>query len=131
MISSRWRWVAWTTPVDGDQAIAPQSLMLAERTVRIVVAMTWKFGYAAAAVAIIAANLSVSRAESSSSTPSTSNPRLAVKSSSLPLRRGDRLEDCLGGRAKAQEVNGESARHIDVMIGNEEDFTASLGFEVE
>ncbi|HEY0217558.1 MAG TPA: PfkB family carbohydrate kinase, partial [Cellulomonas sp.] len=30
-----------------------------------------------------------------------------------------------------QEVNREIARHVDVMIGNEEDFTASLGFEVE
>lgn len=36
----------------------------------------------------------------------------------------------IGGQAKAQEVNREIARHIDVMIGNEEDFTASLGFEV-
>ncbi|WP_324650300.1 sugar kinase [Georgenia sp. H159] len=36
-----------------------------------------------------------------------------------------------GGQAKAQEVNREIAHHIDVMIGNEEDFTASLGFEVE
>ncbi|HEY0186822.1 MAG TPA: sugar kinase [Cellulomonas sp.] len=36
-----------------------------------------------------------------------------------------------GGQARAQEVNREIARHIDVMIGNEEDFTASLGFEVE
>ncbi|MGY4645191.1 PfkB family carbohydrate kinase [Cellulomonas sp. URHB0016] len=36
-----------------------------------------------------------------------------------------------GGRARAQEVNREIAPHIDVMIGNEEDFTASLGFEVE
>jgi 2-dehydro-3-deoxygluconokinase len=33
--------------------------------------------------------------------------------------------------AKAQEVNKAIAPHIDVMIGNEEDFTASLGFEVE
>ncbi|HEY0216662.1 MAG TPA: sugar kinase, partial [Cellulomonas sp.] len=36
-----------------------------------------------------------------------------------------------GGQARAQEVNREIARHVDVMIGNEEDFTASLGFEVE
>jgi len=36
----------------------------------------------------------------------------------------------IGGLAKAQEVNREIARHVDVMIGNEEDFTASLGFEV-
>lgn len=37
----------------------------------------------------------------------------------------------IGGLAKAQEVNRAIAPYIDVMIGNEEDFTASLGFEVE
>jgi len=37
----------------------------------------------------------------------------------------------IGGQAKAQAVNREIARYVDVMIGNEEDFTASLGFEVE
>ena len=37
----------------------------------------------------------------------------------------------IGGQAKAQAVNREIARNVDVMIGNEEDFTASLGFEVE
>ena len=37
----------------------------------------------------------------------------------------------IGGQAKAQEVNREIARYVDVMIGNEEDFTASLGFKVE
>lgn len=37
----------------------------------------------------------------------------------------------IGGLAKAQEVNREIARYVDVMIGNEEDFTASLGFEVK
>lgn len=36
----------------------------------------------------------------------------------------------IGGHAKAREVNREIAKHVDVMIGNEEDFTASLGFEV-
>ncbi|MFN7339877.1 MAG: PfkB family carbohydrate kinase [Opitutia bacterium] len=36
----------------------------------------------------------------------------------------------IGGLRKAQEVNRAIARHVDVMIGNEEDFTASLGFEV-
>jgi 2-dehydro-3-deoxygluconokinase len=41
------------------------------------------------------------------------------------------LWKAIGGQAKAQEVNREIARHIDVMIGNEEDFTASLGFEVD
>ena len=37
----------------------------------------------------------------------------------------------IGGQAKAREVNREVAKYVDVMIGNEEDFTASLGFEVE
>lgn len=36
----------------------------------------------------------------------------------------------IGGLAKARAVNREIAKHVDVMIGNEEDFTASLGFEV-
>lgn len=37
----------------------------------------------------------------------------------------------IGGQEKAQQVNKEIAKYIDVMIGNEEDFTACLGFEVE
>jgi 2-dehydro-3-deoxygluconokinase len=37
----------------------------------------------------------------------------------------------IGGLARAREVNRELARHVDVMLGNEEDFTAALGFEVE
>ena len=37
----------------------------------------------------------------------------------------------IGGLEKAREVNREIARYVDVMIGNEEDFTASLGFEVK
>lgn len=37
----------------------------------------------------------------------------------------------IGGKAKAREVNKEIAKYIDVMIGNEEDFTACLGLEVE
>src|SRR5450830_1568377 len=41
------------------------------------------------------------------------------------------LWKAIGGQAKAQEVNRAIAPFIDVMIGNEEDFTASLGFEVE
>src|ERR1700678_1676222 len=37
----------------------------------------------------------------------------------------------IGGLKKAQAVNREIAQYVDVMIGNEEDFTASLGFEVK
>jgi 2-dehydro-3-deoxygluconokinase len=36
-----------------------------------------------------------------------------------------------GGSAKAIEINRAIAPMVDVMIGNEEDFTACLGFEVE
>jgi 2-dehydro-3-deoxygluconokinase len=35
-----------------------------------------------------------------------------------------------GGLKRAQEINKEIAKYVDVMIGNEEDFTQSLGFEV-
>lgn len=35
-----------------------------------------------------------------------------------------------GGTARAMEVNRRIAELVDVMIGNEEDFTAALGFEV-
>lgn len=37
----------------------------------------------------------------------------------------------IGGQAKAQEVNRDVAQYVDVMIGNEEDFTACLGFQIE
>jgi 2-dehydro-3-deoxygluconokinase len=41
------------------------------------------------------------------------------------------LWSSIGGKARAKEVNKEIAKYVDVMIGNEEDFTACLGFEVE
>jgi 2-dehydro-3-deoxygluconokinase len=41
------------------------------------------------------------------------------------------LWQSIGGRARAREVNRELAPLVDVMLGNEEDFTAALGFEVE
>jgi 2-dehydro-3-deoxygluconokinase len=36
----------------------------------------------------------------------------------------------VGGRARARAVNTEIVRHVDVLLGNEEDFDACLGFEV-
>jgi 2-dehydro-3-deoxygluconokinase len=36
-----------------------------------------------------------------------------------------------GGKDGAQKINRSIARFVDVMLGNEEDFTACLGFEVE
>ncbi len=41
------------------------------------------------------------------------------------------LWKAIGGKARAQEVNRRIARYVDVMIGNEEDFTACLGLEVK
>jgi len=37
----------------------------------------------------------------------------------------------IGGKTKAQEVNRQLAPLVDVMFGNEEDFTASLGLKVD
>ncbi|HEY4013612.1 MAG TPA: sugar kinase [Polyangiaceae bacterium] len=37
----------------------------------------------------------------------------------------------IGGSAQAREVNRELVGLVDVVVGNEEDFTAALGFEVE
>jgi 2-dehydro-3-deoxygluconokinase len=41
------------------------------------------------------------------------------------------LWQSIGGQARAQAVNRELAPLVDVMLGNEEDFTACLGLEVE
>jgi 2-dehydro-3-deoxygluconokinase len=40
------------------------------------------------------------------------------------------LWEAIGGETRAQEVNRKLAPLVDVMLGNEEDFTAALGFEV-
>lgn len=40
------------------------------------------------------------------------------------------LWQSIGGQQRAQEVNRQLAPYVDVMLGNEEDFTACLGFEV-
>jgi 2-dehydro-3-deoxygluconokinase len=50
---------------------------------------------------------------------------------SYDLNYRESLWRSIGGKARAQEVNRSLAPYIDVMIGNEEDFTAALGFEVE
>lgn len=41
------------------------------------------------------------------------------------------LWKAFGGQKACREVNRRLARYVDVMIGNEEDFTACLGLEVE
>lgn len=37
----------------------------------------------------------------------------------------------IGGQEKAKQINHAIAPYVDVMLGNEEDFTAALGFEVK
>ena len=52
----------------------------------------------------------------------------AVISYDLNFRAG--MWRALGGRDRAVAVNRALAPYVDVMLGNEEDFTAALGFEV-
>jgi 2-dehydro-3-deoxygluconokinase len=50
---------------------------------------------------------------------------------SYDLNYRESLWKAIGGKERAQAVNRELAPFVDVMIGNEEDFTACLGFDVE
>src|SRR6266576_1330995 len=47
---------------------------------------------------------------------------------SYDLNYRDSLWKSIGGKKRAQEVNRRLAPLVDVMIGNEEDFSAALGF---
>jgi 2-dehydro-3-deoxygluconokinase len=72
---------------------------------------------------------------------SDTTPKLVIEAVQAAKRQGTivsydlnyrpSLWKSLGGKKRAQEINREIAKHVDVMIGNEEDFTACLGFEVE
>src|SRR5271163_4205949 len=50
---------------------------------------------------------------------------------SFDLNYRESLWKSIGGKTRAQEVNRELVRKVDVLFGNEEDFSAMLGFEVE
>jgi 2-dehydro-3-deoxygluconokinase len=50
---------------------------------------------------------------------------------SYDLNYRESLWKGIGGKAKATEVNRGLAPFVDVMLGNEEDFTAALGFAVD
>jgi 2-dehydro-3-deoxygluconokinase len=50
---------------------------------------------------------------------------------SYDLNYRESLWKSVGGPERAREVNRALAPLVDVMLGNEEDFTAALGFEVE
>ncbi len=49
---------------------------------------------------------------------------------SYDLNYRDSLWKSIGGQARAREVNRRLAPYVDVMLGNEEDFSAALGFEI-
>ena len=49
---------------------------------------------------------------------------------SYDLNYRESLWKSIGGKKRAIEVNRELADLVDVMLGNEEDFTSALGFEV-
>lgn len=50
---------------------------------------------------------------------------------SYDLNYRESLWKAIGGRKRATLVNRDLVSFVDVLIGNEEDFTAALGFEVE
>jgi 2-dehydro-3-deoxygluconokinase len=50
---------------------------------------------------------------------------------SYDLNYRDSLWKSIGGKAKAQEVNRALVRNVDLLLGNEEDFTAMLGVEIK
>jgi 2-dehydro-3-deoxygluconokinase len=72
---------------------------------------------------------------------SETTPEVALEAMSAAKRNGtivsydlnyrESLWQSIGGQQRAVAVNRELAPLVDVMIGNEEDFTAALGFEVE
>jgi 2-dehydro-3-deoxygluconokinase len=71
---------------------------------------------------------------------SESSPEVAIEAMRVARKHGvvisydlnyrDSLWKAIGGQKRAQEVNRKIAPFVDVMIGNEEDFSAALGFEV-
>jgi len=50
---------------------------------------------------------------------------------SYDLNYRDSLWKSIGGKAKAQEVNREIVHKVDVLLGNEEDFSAMLGIAIQ
>ena len=71
---------------------------------------------------------------------SETTPAVAVEAMQAARRHGvivsydlnyrESLWKAVGGKQRAQQVNRELAPLVDVMLGNEEDFSAALGFEV-
>ncbi len=71
---------------------------------------------------------------------SDTTPEVAVEAMQAAKRHGvivsydlnyrESLWKSLGGKKRAQDVNRRIAPLVDVMIGNEEDFSAALGYEI-
>jgi len=71
---------------------------------------------------------------------SPTTPEVAMEAAQAARRHGtivsydlnyrESLWKSFGGKRKAQEVNRRMAPLVDVMLGNEEDFSAALGYEV-
>jgi 2-dehydro-3-deoxygluconokinase len=71
---------------------------------------------------------------------SANSPEVAIEAMKAARKQGavvsydlnyrDSLWKANGGKKRAQEVNRQLAQHVDVMLGNEEDFSAALGFEI-
>jgi 2-dehydro-3-deoxygluconokinase len=71
---------------------------------------------------------------------SESTPNVAIEAVKAARKHGtvvsydlnyrDSLWKAIGGKKHAQEVNRLLAPFVDVMLGNEEDFSAALGFQV-
>jgi len=72
---------------------------------------------------------------------SDSTPEVAIEAMQSARKHGtivsydlnyrESLWKGIGGQRRAQEVNRRVASLVDVMLGNEEDFTAALGFAVQ
>jgi 2-dehydro-3-deoxygluconokinase len=50
---------------------------------------------------------------------------------SYDLNYRDSLWKSYGGKKQAQQINRQLAAYVDVMLGNEEDFSAALGYDVK
>src|SRR5580693_2646179 len=71
---------------------------------------------------------------------SESTPEVAIEAMQCARKHGvvisydlnyrDSLWRSIGGKKRAQEVNRQIAPYVDVMLGNEEDFSAALGYKV-
>ena len=72
---------------------------------------------------------------------SETTPEVALHAMQIARKHGVRISYDLnyraslwkgvGGQARAQEVNRKLVPYVDVLFGNEEDFSAALGFEVQ